>query len=185
LSSSYTDINQQLVDECKQGSRKAQYALYKLYAKAMFGVAMRILNNEAEAEDVLQEAFLDAFQKIETFKGEATFGSWLKRIVINKALNLLKKRRLEFKDIDGQDFRDDTDSQQEQAETENEKISKIHQAIQSLPDGFRTVLTLYLIEDYSHKQIAEALGITESTSKSQLNRAKVKLKEILGQMNNP
>ena len=179
MSSSYIDINQQLVDECRQGSRKAQYALYKLYAKAMFGVAMRILNNEAEAEDVLQESFLDAFQKIDSFKGEATFGSWLKRIVINKALNMLKKRRLEFKDIEAYDFKDDSYTHQEQAETEAEKIAKIHRAIQSLPDGFRTVLTLYLIEEYSHKQIAEVLGITESTSKSQLNRAKAKLRELL------
>ncbi|GAB4486983.1 MAG: hypothetical protein OHK0045_06860 [Raineya sp.] len=124
LNSSYTDINQQLVDECRQGSRKAQYMLYKLYAKAMFGTAMRILNNEAEAEDVLQEAFLDAFQKIEGFKGEATFGSWLKRIVINKSLNMLKKRKLEFKDIESYDFGDDSYTQQEQAETEAEKIKK-------------------------------------------------------------
>jgi RNA polymerase sigma-70 factor (ECF subfamily) len=145
----------------------------------MFGVAMRILNSQGEAEDVLQDSFLDAFQKIDTFKGDSTFGSWLKRIVINKSLNLLKKRRLEFQDIEKHDFRDDSDTEQEQAETESEKLNKIHQAIQLLPDGFRTVLTLYLIEEYSHKQIAEVLNITESTSKSQLNRAKAKLKEIL------
>jgi RNA polymerase sigma-70 factor (ECF subfamily) len=145
----------------------------------MFSVAMRILNSQGEAEDILQDSFLDAFQKIDTFKGDSTFGSWLKRIVINKSLNLLKKRRLEFQDIEKHDFKDDSDTEQEQAETESEKLNKIHQAIQLLPDGFRTVLTLYLIEEYSHKQIAEVLNITESTSKSQLNRAKAKLKEIL------
>ncbi|MCU0438518.1 MAG: RNA polymerase sigma factor [Raineya sp.] len=179
MNTEYIDIHKHLVEECRTGSRKAQYELYKLYARAMFGVAMRILNSQGEAEDVLQDSFLDAFQKIDTFKGDSTFGSWLKRIVINKSLNLLKKRRLEFQDIEKHDFRDDSDTEQEQAETESEKLNKIHQAIQLLPDGFRTVLTLYLIEEYSHKQIAEVLNITESTSKSQLNRAKAKLKEIL------
>ena len=89
----YIDKHLDLVNQCRQGSRTAQFELYKLYVKAMYNVALRIVNHIAEAEDVLQESFLDAFTRIENFRGETTFGLWLKQIVINKSINQLRKRR--------------------------------------------------------------------------------------------
>jgi RNA polymerase sigma-70 factor (ECF subfamily) len=165
------------VERCKAGDRKAQYELYKLYAKAMFNVSMRITNDYAEAEDVLQEAFLNAFQNIQHFRGEATFGSWLKTIVINKAIGQLKKRRLSFIAIDDKDYADAPEEIKE--EDLQLQVSVIRKAIQKLPDGYRIVLSLYLLEGYDHGEIAEILGITEATSKSQYSRARKKLQEMI------
>jgi RNA polymerase sigma-70 factor (ECF subfamily) len=134
--------------------------------------------HDAEAEDILQEAFVDAFRKIDTFKGESTFGAWLKRIVINKTINHLKKnQRMTWVSVDKMDFED-----HEPPQTDRDmqyKVKQVHQAIQQLPDGFRSVLSLYLLEGYDHREIAEILEISESTSKSQYNRAKKKLNQIL------
>ncbi|SFA42856.1 RNA polymerase sigma-70 factor, ECF subfamily [Pedobacter suwonensis] len=160
-----------------QGSRAAQFELYKLYAKAMYNVALRILNYEEEAEDVLQEAFLDAFTRIVDFRQETTFGLWLKQIVINKSINYLRKRRMEFVSTDEISEVPDEDSfdyseMQLQAE-------EIRQAIIQLPDGYRVVLSLYLLEGYDHEEIAHILKISENTSRTQYMRAKKKLKSIL------
>ena len=131
-----------------------------------------------EAEDVLQEAFLSAFQNIDRYRADATFGLWLKRIVVNKSISLLNKRKgLEFEEI--QDF---NQSFEELSVSEEAlEVKKIKKAVSQLPDGFRTVLTLYLFEGYDHKEIAQILQITESTSKSQYNRAKKRLKQLLNQ----
>lgn len=160
-----------------QGSRAAQFELYKLYAKAMYNVALRILNYEEEAEDVLQEAFLDAFTRIVDFRQETTFGLWLKQIVINKSINYLRKRKMEFVSTDEISEVPDEDSfdyseMQLQAE-------EIRQAITHLPDGYRVVLSLYLLEGYDHEEIAHILKISENTSRTQYMRAKKKLKSIL------
>ncbi len=144
----------------------------------MFNICMRITNNTAEAEDVLQEAFLDAFRKIHTFKGDATFGAWLKRIVVNRSINHIKKRKLEMVDVAEMDFEDPSGDSRDEPALHLE-VSKVHEAIQLLPDGFRTVLTLYLLEGYDHREISEILDISESTSKSQYNRAKKKLAHLL------
>ncbi|OJJ16614.1 RNA polymerase [marine bacterium AO1-C] len=180
LKKGYTDIHQKLVESCKRGDRKAQYEIYKLYSKAMFNICMRITNDYAEAEDVLQEAFVDAFRKLDTFKGDATFGAWLKRIVINKSINHVKKRKADFVSVDNMDFGEEP-PQKLSGEDEELKlqVKQVHRAIQQLPDGFRVVLTLYLLEGYDHREISEVLGITESTSKSQYNRAKKRLLSII------
>lgn len=180
MNSPYVDIHHTLVEACRRGERKAQAELYRLYAKAMFHAAMRVLNNTAEAEDILQEAFLDAFRKIDSFKGESSFGAWLKRIVVNKAINQLKKRKVQWTELDHERYEPQEDEAIDE-EAHQGQMARLHEAIQQLPDGFRTVLSLYLLEDYSHKEIAALLGITESTSKSQLNRAKAKLREMLHQ----
>ncbi len=95
----YIDRNTELVERCKLGERKAQYELYRQYAKAMYNVCVRILNHDAEAEDVLQEAFIDAFNHIQSFRGQSTFGAWLKQIVVNRAINHLRSRRLTLVDL--------------------------------------------------------------------------------------
>ncbi|NJO03619.1 MAG: sigma-70 family RNA polymerase sigma factor [Bacteroidia bacterium] len=177
LTGNHHEVHHALVEACKRGDRKAQHKIYKLYARAMFNVCMRITNHGAEAEDILQDAFLDAFRKINTFKGESTFGAWLKRIVINRSINHLRKRKWELISVDTLDFEDDKPDRDE--EDLHLQLDKVHQAIQLLPDGFRMVLSLYLLEGYDHKEIAEILGITESTSKSQYNRAKKKLVKML------
>lgn len=177
----YVDQHFNLVVECKQGNRKAQYQLYKLYAKGMFNVAMRIVNDVDEATDILQEAFLDAFTRIADFRQETTFGLWIKQIVINKSISFLRKRKLELVSInDG--LADDI----EEAITEDEtdlllRVEQVRQAIQQLPDGYRIVLSLYLLEGYDHEEISHILKINENTSRTQFLRAKRKLIQILNE----
>ena len=146
----------------------------------MFNTALRITGEQADAEDVLQEAFVSAFQNLGGYREDASFGSWLKRIVINKALNQVQKSK---KDL----MLADELKQEEMEETYVEPVDPLYsvesvkRAMNDLPSGFRTVLSLYLFEGYDHKEISEILGITESTSKSQYKRAKDKLKIVLKQ----
>ncbi len=165
-----------LIEQCRQGDREAHYRLYKLYARSMYNVGYRIVNHAGEAEDVLQEAFISAFRNLEYYRGDASFGSWLKRIVVNKAINVIKKRRTEPL-AEGADF-EIADSGDEEREFPY-SVDQVKQAIASLPDGYRSVLSLYLLEGYDHSEIAEILGISESTSKSQFNRSKKKLLSLL------
>lgn len=171
----YENIHQDIIDQCREGSQKAQFQLYKLYYKPMYSVCMRMMNNETDAEDVMQEAFLSAFRKIDTYKGEVSFGAWLKKIVINRSLDYLKKRKVKFEEINEKSnkFID------YQMETKEVNMKVIKDAIQKLPDGYRVVLSLYLIEGYDHEEISEILGISNSNSRTQFLRAKNKLKEIL------
>lgn len=173
----YTDIHEALIAQCRRGDAKAQHELYKLYARSMYNVCMRMVNHVGEAEDILQESFLEAFTKLGDFRAEASFGSWLKRIVINRSINYLRKRKLELvESIAEADLVEELTDEDEELQLE---VSRVHKAIQELPDGYRIVLTMYLLEGYDHSEIAEALHISESTSKSQLNRAKNKLREKL------
>jgi RNA polymerase sigma factor (sigma-70 family) len=177
LSEPTLNIHEELINQCRSGSEEAHFKLYKLYAKAMYNVGYRITGNEADAEDVLQEAFINAFKSMDSYRGDATFGSWLKRIVVNKAINVLKKRKAELVSQE-----DDFDAMAEEPEPEYKaelSVERVRHCIDLLPDGYRSVLSLYLLEGYDHEEIAGIMGITESTSKSQLNRAKNKLRELL------
>ncbi|KOF01714.1 RNA polymerase [Roseivirga seohaensis subsp. aquiponti] len=174
----YQNLHQEVIDLCMLGDRQAQYQLYKLYSKAMYNVSFRVTQNEQEAEDVLQESFLSAFKNIHSYKGTAAFGSWLKRITLNNAINLVKKRRLDFESVEDYGAYDER-FDHEETDDRDFDVNQVKKAIELLPDGYRLVLTLYLIEGYDHKEIAEILNITESTSKSQFNRSKKKLREIL------
>ena len=171
------NIHEELIHRCRGGDQEAHFKLYKLYSKAMYNVGYRITRSEADAEDVLQEAFISAFRNLESYRGDASFGSWIKRIVVNKAINLLKKRKLELI-REGDDF-DAPIPEPDEEYLPELTVGKVRQCIDMLPDGYRSVLSLYLIDGYDHQEIAEIMGITESTSKSQLNRAKNKLKELL------
>jgi RNA polymerase sigma factor (sigma-70 family) len=141
----------------------------------MYNVSLRILNDEAEAEDVMQEAFLSALKKIDTYRGEVSFGAWLKRIVINRSLDVLKKRKIVFEEINERKH----DAEDYKMEVKEVNIDAIKSAINMLPDGYRVVLSLYLIEGYDHEEISEILGISNSASRTQFMRAKNKLKDIL------
>jgi RNA polymerase sigma factor (sigma-70 family) len=143
----------------------------------MYNVSYRITRSEADAEDALQEAFISAFRSLENFRGDSTFGAWLKRIVVNKAINVLQKKKHEL--LPENDDWDVPEEDEPVNYKEELTVDRVRKAIEQLPDGYRTVLSLYLLEGYDHQEIAEILNITESTSKSQLNRAKSKLRELL------
>lgn len=146
----------------------------------MFNVGFRITGRDDDAEDVLQESFISAFRSLDSYRGDASFGSWLKRIVVNKAINVLKSRRMEPLPEDERWDVIDADSIDDDVwEEDGMTVERVKKAIGQLPDGYRSVLSLYLMEGYDHQEIAGIMGITESTSKSQLNRAKAKLKDIL------
>jgi RNA polymerase sigma factor (sigma-70 family) len=179
LEAVFIDKHYNLVVECKQGSKKACYELYKLYAKAMLNVSFRIVGNIAEAEDVLQEAFLDAFSKLKDFRQDTTFGLWLKQIVVNRSINLLRKRKLELIELDGEQFENLADEEPEDEEEMEYQAARVKEAIKQLPEGYRLVITLYLLEGYDHEEIGQILNISENTSRTQFLRAKRKLIEIL------
>ena len=178
LGTTYAQTHIHLIEACKLGDRKAQFRLYQLYAKAMYNICIRILGNQALAEDALQEAFVNAFHKLHSFEGRASFGAWLKRIVINKCLSQLKRRQLEWEPID-----ENTLEWAEQEPVREAELSgtRIHQAIKELPKGCRVVFTLYQLEGYDHKEISEIMNISVSTSKSQYHRAKRLLQKKLAQ----
>jgi RNA polymerase sigma factor (sigma-70 family) len=169
----HTDI----VEACKQGDRKAQFELYKLYSKAMYNICLRMLNSAENAEDALQNSFVDVFSKLDSFRNESTIGAWIKRIVVNNCINHIKKKRLAFAEVTENlhYIADDTSSISEDVL----QINIIQKAIQQLPDGYRVVFSLYAMEGYDHEEIGEILGVTEATSKSQYSRAKARLREIL------
>lgn len=172
----YIDKHVSLVNDCRNGNRKAQFEIYKLYANAMYNVAFRIVNDETEAEDVLQEAFLDAFNRIADFRQETTFGLWLKQIVINRSINYLRKRKAEFVSLDDVDVADEPSTDEEDTQL---KVETIKMVMNELPDGYRIVLSLYLFEGYDHEEISHILKITENTSRTQYMRAKRKLNSLL------
>ena len=173
------DIQQYLIDRSKLGDASAQRELYKLYVKNMYNTALRMLSHSAEAEDVIQESFLEAFTRLSDYREEASFGSWLKRIVINKCISQIRKRRIDFVDEQELDVLSTNDELDFNSEDESQIIELIKIGINELPVGYKVVLSLYLLEGYDHVEISEILKISESTSKTQYLRAKNKLKEWL------
>ena len=165
--------------ECKRGSKKACFELYRLYSKAMLNIAFRIVGSVDEAEDVLQEAFLDAFNRIKDFRQETTFGLWLKQIVVHRSINLLRKRKLELVELDEEHTDGIAEEDVEDDEEIQYKVAQVKDAMKELPEGYRLVISLYLLEGYDHEEIGEILGISENTSRTQFLRAKRKLNEIL------
>ena len=167
-------IHAHLIEDCRKGNSKAQFRLYEQYSKAMYNLAYRILNNREDAEDILQEAFVECFRNLDSFRFESTFGAWLKKIIVNKCLNHIKKKKIDLTLCETLP----TTIYEEEEEVIYE-TRKIFKSIELLPDGYRIILTLYLLEGYDHGEISQILGISESTSKSQYSRAKEKLRSIL------
>jgi RNA polymerase sigma factor (sigma-70 family) len=179
LESVYIDKHYDLVVECKQGSKKACFELYRLYSKAMLNVAFRIVGSIDEAEDVLQDAFLDAFNRVKDFRQETTFGLWLKQIVVHRAINLLRKRKLDMVELGEDQIENIADEESEGDEEIQYKVAQVKEAMKELPEGYRLVISLYLLEGYDHEEIGQILNISENTSRTQFLRAKRKLNEIL------
>jgi len=168
----------ELVERCKSGDMPGFKALYDRYVKAMYNTCFRILNNVAEAEDVLQESFTEAFKNIHSFEYRTSFGGWLKRICVNRSINQLKKRKYTV-DIDETDAAENfADINYDEAEMMT-KLAVVRKAILALPDGYRTVLSLYLLEGYDHEEIAGILQLAESTVRTQYIRAKQKLLQLI------
>ncbi|MBL7969266.1 MAG: RNA polymerase sigma factor [Prolixibacteraceae bacterium] len=175
MEAQYPNIYHDVIERCRKGDTKAQFELYKLYYKPMYNVCLRMVGNQVEAEDVMQEAFLNALTRIDTYEGKVSFGAWLKRIVINRSLDQLKKRKVKFEELN-EKIPDEEPVSLNIGEIQMEYLKK---AIQKLPDGFRVVLSLYLLEGYDHEEIAQILGITNVSSRTQFMRAKLKLRQLL------
>ena len=145
----------------------------------MFNICLRMVKNEADAEDLLQNSFIDVFTKLDTFRFQSTIGAWIKRIVVNNCINFLKKRRLYFEEIT--DRIGEREVPQLEEDEPSLSVQAIKDALFQLPDGYRVVFSLYQMEGYDHKEIAEILKVSEQTSKSQYSRARKKLRELLSQ----
>lgn len=169
-----------LLKRCLDGEELAYKELYERYSRAMYNIAMRILNEQTEAEDVIQEAFMNAFTNLGQLKSEDAFGSWLKRIVVNRSVDRVRRRKSWYVEADESIPADDT-GYEEPAEYDPEKVRA---ALAMLPEGYRVIVTLFLFEDLPHKSIAEKLGISESTSKSQYARGRKKLASFIMQLHN-
>ena len=181
-------IRDELVERCKKGDRRSYEQLYHKYSRAMYNTSLRIVGHRGDAEDVLQEAFTDAFRSLDDFNYKSSFGAWLKRIVINKSINQLRKRKIDLVDIEKIDkdgalarsFPVDADEQTDEAGLRL-KVAGIKKAVALLPPGYRTVLSLYLFEGYDQEEIAEILGVAHATVRTQYMRAKQKLIQLLKQ----
>jgi RNA polymerase sigma factor (sigma-70 family) len=178
LTTKYEDIHRDVIESCKKGDVRAQYQLYTLYNRAMYNICYRMTGQQEEAEDMLQESFTYAFNRLGSFRFESSFGAWLKRIVVNTCINHLKKRKVDLvyteQHNDPPPDNDPVDYEEIQF-----RVEQVNRAVELLPEGYRIVFSLYLLEGYDHKEISEILGVSESTSKSQFLRAKQKIKEIL------
>ncbi len=174
----FENIHQELIDGCKEGNKFDQMKIYKLYYKAMYNTALRILNNSVEAEDVMQESFLTAFQKINNYGGTGSFGSWLKRIVVNNSIDTLGKSRFNLSLDEIGDIVFD-DSNENYFEILNYKVEEIREMIFNLSDNHRTILSLYLLEGYDHEEISQILDISYNNSRTRYSRARNKLLQLI------
>jgi RNA polymerase sigma-70 factor (ECF subfamily) len=172
-----------LVEACRRGDQKAQFELYRLYYVAMYNTSLRIVGDSDDAEDVMQEAFLKAFLKLDSYKGEVSFGAWLKRIVINKSLDFLRLKREQISLEDAGEVGEMVDESPETLDVEF-RAEAIKKAIYMLPEGYRIVLSLILFEGYDHEEVSFILNISNATSRTQYHRAKKRLIELLKRNNN-
>ncbi|RED42798.1 RNA polymerase sigma-70 factor (ECF subfamily) [Winogradskyella eximia] len=174
-------LDHQLIELCKKGNQVAQMQVYDKYSRAMYTVACRYLSEE-DAKDAMQEGFLKAFRHIEAYKPEATFGAWLKRIIINQCLDILKKNKLEFAAVEVSELQisNEDDWHFDISITKQEILF----AIEQISEKHRVVVKLYLLEGYDHEEISDILEIPVKTSRTHLRRGKLKLQDLLKQKYN-
>ncbi|HEV7346741.1 RNA polymerase sigma factor [Telluribacter sp.] len=171
----------QLVRALQKADPKAQRQVYEKYSSRMLGVCMRYVGDRMSAEDVLVEGFMRVFDKIEQFKSEGSLEGWIRRVMVNEALGYLRQRKRLLDDADLDEAQAIADNSIVDQNLEAQELMEI---IEGLPTGYRTVFNLYAIEGYSHAEIAALLGITESTSKSQLHRARALLQQLVKEWEN-
>ncbi|HZG99827.1 MAG TPA: RNA polymerase sigma factor [Flavisolibacter sp.] len=165
-----------LIEGCRREDRKMQYELYQRFAPKMYGVCLRYSGNSEEAEDILQEGFIKVFRKIGSFRGEGSFEGWIRRIFVNTAIEHFR-RKTYLQPITEKE--ENTVEAQYLSVLDSLAERDIISLVQQLSPGYRTVFNMYVVEGYTHKQIAEMLGISEGTSKSQLSRAKLILQDLV------
>jgi RNA polymerase sigma factor (sigma-70 family) len=174
-----------LIALCRQGSRNAQFEVYNRYYKPLYNTALRIVKDSHWAEDVMQEAFLKAFTKLDMFKGEVTFGAWLKKIVVNHSIDQYKKQNRNAMDaVDNVLYKVEDDNYKHEAviDFREVKVQQALSAIQSLRESYRVVLTLLYIEGYDQEEISEILGITPGNCRTTISRAKDALLKKLNEV---
>ena len=169
--------HQQLVERCRDNDQIAQMELYDAYSRAMFTTAYNFVKDDSAAQDLMHEAFLKAFKKINSYNGEATFGSWLKRIVINHCLDYMKRKKIETVELREEVYNVSEDDSWEVEQ--GISLDSIVECIEQLPLKCKNVVKLYLLEGYDHQEVAQILQISEVASRSQLSRGKNRLKELL------
>jgi RNA polymerase sigma factor (sigma-70 family) len=176
LISNQTIPESDLIDGCLQGDRRMQYELYQRFAPKMYGVCLRYAANATEAEDILQEGFIKVFGKLQSFRREGSFEGWVRRIFVNTAIEHFRKKSY---------LQPITEKEEGVYEAnylsvlDNLAEKDIVGLVQQLSPGYRTVFNLYVVEGYTHREIAEQMGISEGTSKSQLSRAKLILQDLV------
>ena len=174
-----------IIEQCKNNDRKAQMQLYNSYCDGMYIVAQRFVKDSMEAEDIVQESFIKAFMKLHQFKGEVTFGAWLKRIVVNKCIDTLKSRKQQLTELEEVHLKVvDTPQEDEWLVEDAITLDEVKKAIEELPDKYRYVLMLYLMEGYDHQEISQILSISQVASRTQLSRGRAMLKDRLIQAQN-
>ncbi|MNJ88934.1 ECF RNA polymerase sigma factor SigR [compost metagenome] len=166
-----------LVNECAKGNSKAQRALFDKFAPKMLAVCQRYLRNNQEAEDVLQDGFVKVFQKIVDFKMEGSLEGWIRRIIVNTALDTIRKNKKLLDDVQVEEVQYKVSFTDHQFDGMD--LAQLMKLINDMPDGYRVVFNMFAIEGYSHKEIADTLGVTENTSKSQYSRARAFLRTQL------
>ena len=171
-----------LISQCKLNNRVAQLQLYNTYNQAMYIIALRYVKHAAEAEDIVQEAFISAFKNLHQYQEKVTFGAWLKRIVINKCIDALKKQKLQLETLDESYFLiKENNEEQPLYIKEDATIESVKKAISALPEKYQCIINLYLIEGYDHEEISTILNISNVSSRTLLSRGKNKLKDILNE----
>ncbi|MFI5204915.1 MAG: RNA polymerase sigma factor [Flavobacteriales bacterium] len=168
---------EELISACLRGDSPAQARLYNTYARKMMGVCLRYAGNRDEAQDILQDGFVKVFEKLSTFQGQGSFEGWIRRIIVNTALDQYRKNKQRATELDIDEVGWSVESGSDTASMVHaEELLKI---LQKIPVGYRVVFNLFAIEGYSHKEIAEQLGVSENTSKTQFMRARAYLKNVL------
>ena len=168
------DTEKAIIEACKENDREAQKILYGQYSGLFYGICLRYMKDQRDAEEVLTNGFMKIYENIGKFRSEGSFEGWMKRILVNEALTYIRKNRNMYVEVDIEDHVHESDFSWEQCDLEHQDLLKL---IQSLPSGYRTVFNLYAIEGFSHKEISDKLNISVSTSKSQYSRARMILQE--------
>ena len=180
LETAIKDIHYDLVEACRQNDRAAQIQIYDLYYRAMYNASLRIVNDTAEAEDVMQDSFIEAFNKIDSYREEGSFGSWLKRIVVNNSINVIRKRK-EMVSIDEveMELKDPGETDKEYSENVFCRLEEIRDGIKKLPEQYKVIISLHLLEGYDHQEISQILDTTYGNIRTRYSRAKQKLLQII------
>lgn len=170
----YQDVHHSLIEKCRKQDQRSQMQIYKLYYKAMFNTSLRIVGDNGDAEDIMQESFLDAFQKLEQYTEEGSFGGWLKRIVVNNSIDFVNKNKLQTEFSEHMEVVEEESSDFDEKEI---RLKDIRDALGKIKDEYRIIISLFLFEGYDHEEISEILNISYNLSRTRYSRAKRKLME--------